>query len=79
MPKALTPPPDVQNAFRFFPESVCVLSTYTNLNYAHKVHIVHAGMFSVHVVFFKCGQLRNLFFSKSARTKDPQPDLQFWI
>ena len=50
----------------FFPGSVCVCSTRTNLNFACKMHIVHTGFFFVHVVFFKCAQLRNLFLSQCA-------------
>ena len=46
----------------FFPGSVCVCSTRTNLNCACRVHTVHTGIFFVHIVFFKCAWLRNLFF-----------------
>ena len=38
----------------FFPGSVCVLSTCTNLNNARRVHTVHTDIYCAHCVFQMC-------------------------
>ena len=61
---AISPPPDIQNAFRFFSwVRVCMLYTHKLDFFSRRMYTVHTGIFFVHLVFFTCVRLRFVFLT----------------
>ena len=65
----------------FFPGSVCVWSTRTNLNFARRMHTVHTGIFCARCVFQMCSAEKFVFLTMcmnhNFKTRPPIMDLFF--